>query len=117
MNTYMVHMLERAREVHRINDGATHRESLHKCPFCIADEDEQWFKTKNFGFDPPKERPEKSPAPHCGNCPLINVMHKAVGVPEGEPWKDVQGLMDDCVAIGSFLLGDIWEDSSEKDSY
>jgi hypothetical protein len=89
----MVHMLERAREVHKLNVGLTHRGSVTKCPFCIADEDEQWFKTKNFGFKPPKERPEKSPAPHCANCPLLSLFN-----------VDIQTLMDDCVKMGHFAL-------------
>jgi hypothetical protein len=89
----MVHMLERAREVHKINNGETCRDSLVKCPFCIADEDEQWFKTETFGFKPPKVRPKRSPAPHCANCPLLSLFN-----------VDVQTLMDDCVKLGHFAL-------------
>jgi hypothetical protein len=106
----MVHMLERAREVHRENHGATSRLSTTKCPFCVADEDEQWFKivrSKNFDGG---GRPKRMPAPHCDNCPLLNVMHKAVGHHPNHV-KDVQGLMDDCVKIGHFILNELWEGS------
>jgi hypothetical protein len=94
----MVHMLERAREVHKINDGQTGRNSLIKCPFCIADEDEQWFRQVRFGYKPPDERPEKMPAPHCSRCPLLSLFN-----------VDVQKLMDDCVLMGKFAL-EVWED-------
>jgi hypothetical protein len=96
----MVHMLERAREVHHANEGGTGRDSLVKCPFCIADEDEAWFKMTRFGFNPPGERPEKMPAPHCNNCPLLSV----TDIP-------IQGLMDDCVTIGRSILQSYREDS------
>ncbi len=98
MNTYMVHMLERAREVHNINEGDTHRGSLVKCPFCIADEDEQWFKVKNFGFKPPDERPERLPAPHCEYCPLRTLLK-----------IDLKELMNDCVEKGYDALAQ-WEE-------
>jgi hypothetical protein len=106
----MVHMLERARKVHKINKGETGRNSVVKCPFCIADEDEAWFKTKNFGFEPPEKRPKNPIAPHCVNCPLVNDMHQVVGSHPNHV-KNVQGLMDDCVPIGRYLLGVIWEES------
>lgn len=97
MNTYMVHMLERAREVHEINFGETGRDSILQCPFCIADEDEQWFKTRDFGLSPPKSRPEKMPAPHCRNCPLLSVTKGSH-----------RDLMNDCVEMGKQLLN-LWE--------
>jgi len=97
VNTYMVHMLERAREVHQINGGDTHRDSLHKCPFCIADEDERWFKFKFAYRNHPETsslpRPNRMPAPTCDNCPLQSLFN-----------VDVQKLMDDCVKMGSFAL-------------
>lgn len=103
MNTYMVHMLERAREVHRANCGLTHRDSLLKCPFCVADEDEKWFRFKyEYRLHPELsrlEKPKKMPAPHCDKCPMINIIHKAFGAPGTQ-----QQLMDDCVAVGSWLL-------------
>jgi hypothetical protein len=86
-------MLERAREVHKINRGETCRNSELKCPFCIADEDETWYKTKNFGFKPPKVRPERATAPHCVNCPLHSLFN-----------VNTQELMDDCVKMGHFAL-------------
>jgi hypothetical protein len=89
----MAHMLERAREVHYINEGDTHRGSLIKCPFCIADEDEQWFKIKNFGLKPPDERPKRMPAPHCEYCPLQSLL----GI-------ELVDLMNDCVEKGSDTL-------------
>jgi hypothetical protein len=46
VNAYFVHMLQRAREVHAINNGETGRDSPVKCPFCVADEDEAWFRVK-----------------------------------------------------------------------
>jgi hypothetical protein len=113
----MVHMLERAREVHALNHGTTHRDSEVKCPFCVADEDEQWFKFKFEYQAHPEvvnlERPKKMPAPHCINCPLLNVMHKAVGHHPNHV-RDVQGLMDDCVKIGHFILNELWEGSDEE---
>ncbi len=107
MNTYMVHMLERAREVHKINEGDTHRDSMFKCPFCVADEDEQWFKYKNFGFHKPQEklvRPERMPAPHCTYCPLQSLFNQT----------GLQELMDDCVEKGFYALRN-WEDTDEED--
>jgi ribosome modulation factor len=93
----MVHMLERAREVHKLNNGLTGRDSKYRCPFCIADEDEQWFKFKYEYRNHPETsslpRPNRMPAPHCVNCPLQSLFN-----------VDVQKLMDDCVKMGTFAL-------------
>ena len=102
MNAYMVHMLQRAREVHRINNGETCRDSLIKCPFCIADEDEQWFRTVRFGYKPPQSKPNRMPAPHCQNCPMLSIFK-----------VDTQALMDDCVRMGSHALR-VWEGSCDE---
>ena len=101
VNAYFVHMLERAREVHTANKGDTHRDSMLKCPFCIADEDEQWFRTRTFGFKPPLHRPERMPAPHCTYCPLQSLL--------GIELKD---LMNDCVEKGFYAL-QYWEGTDE----
>ena len=108
MNTYYVHMLERAREVYEINYGQTGRDSVVKCPFCIADEDEQWFKFKfEYRLHPEVdslERPKRMPAPICQSCPLISLF--------GINYKD---LMNDCVDMGATRLYD-WETLSDEDS-
>ena len=105
MNAYMVHMLQRAREVHRINDGDTHRDCVVKCPFCVADEDEQWFKFKYEYRKHPGvndlEQPKRMPAPHCNNCPMLSLFN-----------VDVQALMDDCVGMGAHALK-VWEESAD----
>lgn len=115
MNTYIAHMLQRAREVHEINNGATGRDSTVKCPFCIADEDENWFRQTNhwpaFGFKPPKERPENVGPPHCASCPLLNISHLALG------FRDLQTLMDDCIAIGKWMLEQYEETTDGWDNY
>jgi hypothetical protein len=103
VNAYYVHMLERAREVDQINKGETTRDSVVKCPFCIADEDEQWFRLKNFGYMPPSTRPERAPAPHCTYCPLQSLF--------GIELKD---LMNNCVEKGFYALR-YWEDTDEED--
>jgi hypothetical protein len=97
----MVHMLERAREVHKINNGETGRDSVVKCPFCIADEDEQWFVFKHeFGLHPiikELRRPKRMPAPHCTYCPLQSLL----GI-------NLLELMNDCVEKGFDALAE-WE--------
>jgi hypothetical protein len=98
----MVHMLERAREVHKINKGETGRDSVIKCPFCIADADEQWFVMK-FDYAVPHPRPENLGAPHCAHCPLQSLFN-----------VDTQELMDDCVKMGYYALRS-WEDTDEED--
>lgn len=102
MNAYFVHMLERAREVHQANKGQTGRDSILKCPFCVADEDEAWFRQKNFGYKPPSERPEKMPAPHCQFCPLRSLFNGT----------ELHEIMDDCVEKGFYALR-FWEDTDE----
>jgi hypothetical protein len=112
VNTYMVHMLERAREVHRNNmdlEDGTHRESAVKCPFCVADEDESWFRRthefrghRNLKF---LVRPPKMAAPHCDHCPLLSLFIISQ-----------QELMDDCVPLGKWAL-EMWEDSDEQRRY
>jgi len=104
VNAYFVHMLERAREVHEINNGETGRDSPVKCPFCVADEDETWFKRSHeFRLHPDVQdlRPERQAAPHCQNCPLQSLF----GV-------DTKELMNDCVEKGFYALR-YWEDTDE----
>ncbi len=102
MNAYFVHMLERAREVHKINEGNTHRGSLVKCPFCVADEDESWFRFKFlYTYLDGVERPKRLPAPHCEHCPLQSLF--------GIELKD---LMNDCVEKGYDALAQ-WEELDE----
>jgi hypothetical protein len=100
VNAYFVHMLERAREVHNVNNGQTGRDSVVKCPFCVADSDEQWFRVKNFDA-PSHERPERMPAPHCTYCPLQSLL----GI-------ELEDLMNDCVEKGFYALR-YWEDTDE----
>jgi len=110
VNTYMIHMLERAREVHEENTGMQGRDTPlpNKCPFCIADEDETWFqRTLDAGekykkTDPLRPKPLKL-NPHCINCPLQSLFKGA----------EVQQLMDDCVKMGCWWLREIWEGSDE----
>jgi hypothetical protein len=101
VNAYFAHMLERAREVHQANKGETGRDSILKCPFCVADEDESWFRQKHFGYKPPKERPFRMPAPHCTYCPLQSLIR-------GE---DLPRIMDNCVEFGFYILRE-WEDGN-----
>lgn len=94
MNAYMYHMLLRAREAHEDNE-VTGVNGI-KCPFCVADEDQEWFKHVKLGADENIDigpRPDRPLAPHCVNCPLRNL----AGVP-------MQQLMDDCVTIGKYML-------------
>jgi hypothetical protein len=94
----MVHMLERAREVHKINEGETGRDSVVKCPFCIADEDEQWFRFKFlYSYLDGVKRPKRMPAPHCQHCPLQSLL----GI-------DYTMFMNDCVEVGFDALAE-WE--------
>ena len=102
MNAYFVHMLERAREVHKINNGETGRDSAVKCPFCVADSDEQWFAMK-FDRVPKHPRPEKLAGPHCTYCPLQSLL----GI-------ELEELMNDCVEQGFYALR-YWEDTDEED--
>ena len=102
VNAYFVHMLERAREVHEINKGETHRESVVKCPFCIADEDEQWHVHKSFGYKPPGSRPDRMPAPHCTYCPLQSLFDRT----------ELPRIMDNCVEMGFYALR-YWENTDE----
>ncbi len=104
MNTYFVHMLERAREVHKINEGDTHRGSIVKCPFCIADEDESWFRFRfeyklHPGID--SKKPERIPPPHCQHCPLLSLF----GI-------KYEKIMNDCVEMGFEILK-TWEELHE----
>ena len=106
MNAYFAHMLERAREVDQWNKGETTRDSVVKCPFCIADEDETWFqRTLDAGekykkTDPLRPKPLKL-KPHCHNCPLQSLF--GIKLPE---------LMNDCVEKGFYALRH-WEDTDE----
>lgn len=93
MNAYMYHMLLRAREVCRINAEADDLRGVRKCPFCIADEDQQWYnQVKWKGVTEP--RPKKPIAPHCEFCPLQNLASCSLDY-----------LMNDCEMIGKVLLG------------
>ena len=79
MNTYIYHMLLRARELYNLN---------RKCPFCVADEDATWFEAE-IGND-------RNVTPHCFNCPLLSVLEI--------PSIDHHRLMGDCVGFGKELL-------------
>lgn len=95
MNAYMYHMLLRAREVSKLTEEnlLDHvHEERPKCPFCIADEDQQWWYQVKSG-KMKGTKPKKPIAPHCEYCPLQNLAKCSM-----------QELMDDCEKIGSFLL-------------
>jgi hypothetical protein len=106
VNAYFVHMLQRAREVHAINNGETGRDSPVKCPFCVADEDEAWFRVKYHHRKLKEEftllRTTKPPAPHCEYCPLKALLHET----------EYNKIMDNCVEMGFYALR-YWEDTDE----
>jgi hypothetical protein len=107
MNTYFYHMLQRAREVHKENNELTGRDSPLKCPFCKADEQEQWFRMchkVDVKFDAGAV-PEKPYPPHCQYCPLQSLI----------PMMSIQDLMDDCVAVGKFVLAMYEMEGSDHD--